>query len=244
MGEAGKKLSSIFGKLLLIMKPGTNLLEIEKKAVDLIKETGGKPAFSRVPTYNWATCLNVNDGIVHGVPRDYLIQSGDLLNLDIGLFYKGYNTDMSATVYLGNKNPAVERFLKTGKKALKEAVKAAKPGNRVGHISRRIEEIVTAAGYTIAQNLTGHGIGRKLHEPPPIPGFLKGRVKETPLLKKGMCLAIEVIYCQGRSDLIVDPEDKWTIRTKDGKMSAVFEETIALTSDGPLVLTKIPLLTG
>lgn len=250
--EGGEKLSSIFEKLIQLLKPGVNLLDIEEKAKALIKQTGGKPAFSQVPTYKWATCLNINDVIVHGVPEDYLIKSGDVINLDIGLYYKGFNTDMSGTVYINSQKEfknnkkryfTIKKFLDVGKKALKEAKKQAKVGNRVGDISQTIEKVIEGAGYSCARNLTGHGIGKKLHEPPNIPCFLKDKIEKTPLLKNGMVLAIEVIYTIGKPDLVVDPKDKWTIRTKDGKISAVFEETIAINKNCQ-VLTKLPFLGG
>jgi len=259
MKEGGKRLSKIFFQLSKMIKLGTSLLDIEKKAIELIGSARGEPAFTKVPKYHWATCLNINEEIVHGVPKDYAIKLGDVVNIDIGLYYKGFNTDMSATflaenvnstpglrnfrVKLEKENPGVDnrkKFLKTGKKALEEAKKQAKPGNKVGHISKKIQEIIEGAGYSCSRTLTGHGIGRKLHERPPIPCFLQGKIEDTPLLKPNMTLAIEVIYCMGKPDLAVDPKDKWTIRTKDGKISGVFEETIAVAGDGHLVLTKLP----
>jgi len=262
MHEGGRKLSSTLGQLLQLSKPGVNLLEIEKKAVQLLKAAGGEPGFARVPHYHWATCLNVNEEIVHGVPKDYVLKPGDVLNIDIGLYYKGFNTDMSTTLRVESQKSTpglkqspcfkpgssdflepgaenIDKFLKAGKKALEEATKQAKPGNRVGHISQKIQEIIEGNGYGCARNLTGHGIGRKLHEPPAIPCFLKEPIEQTPLLKTGMTIAIEVIYTLGEPDLVVSPKDKWTIRTKDGKLSAVFEQTINITKNKPLILTPL-----
>jgi methionyl aminopeptidase len=249
MQKGGQKLSSILAQLLQLAKPGINLLKIEKKAIQLIKESGGEPAFARVPGYHWATCLNVNEEIVHGVPRDYLLKPGDVLNIDIGLYYQGFNTDMSTTFLVSAKDTSevksantseVDVFLAAGKQALKKAVEVAKPGNRVGNISQKIQEIIEESDYSVARNLTGHGIGKELHEPPSIPGFVQQSIDQTAILKPGMTVAIEVIYCQGKPDLVLDPQDKWTFRTKDGKISAVFEETIALKKDGSLILTRLP----
>lgn len=245
--QGGKKLAAVMEQLFAFAKPGINLLDIEKKALQLIKLTGGEPGFSRVPGYHWATCLNLNEEIVHGIPRDYLLKSGDLLNIDIGLFYQGFNTDMSFTGIISNKAgylnlPAqkkMKRFLLTGRKTLDEAIRQARPGNRVGHISKKIQEIIEGAGYNCARNLTGHGIGRQLHEPPFIPCILTEAIRKTPKLKPGMTLAIEIIYMLGKPELVTNA-DKWTIKTKNGKISAVFEATIALTKDGCLVLTKLP----
>ena len=244
----GEKLSSVLTALVAATKAGTNVLDIEKKAVQLIKLKGGVPGFMKVPYYKWATCININEGIVHGVPRNYVIKLGDVVSIDIGMYYQGFHTDMCYTFQVKNpkssinskKNKEAAKFLAAGKLALKEAIKQAKPGNRVGNISQKINEVISGAGYNVALNLTGHGVGKKLHEPPAIPCFLIKPIKETPLLKPGMVLAIEIIYCQGKPDLIIDQIDGWTIKTKDGKISAVFEETIALLSDGSLVLTKLP----
>ena len=249
MQEGGKKLSWVFGQLKPLIKSGSNLLKIEQQANQLIKSIGAKPAFKQVANYHWATCLNVNDEIVHGIPKDYQLKANDVLNIDIGLYYRGFNTDMSSTFRVKTQPPKpnpqnntvdeIDRFLATGKLALKEAQKQAKVGNRVGHISEKIQQIIELAGYNCARNLTGHGVGRLLHESPMIPCFLRGRIEETPLLQKGMTLAIEIIYTQGSPELITD-NDGWTIRTKDGKISAVFEETIVISQKGYLVLTKVP----
>lgn len=243
MQEGGKKLSEILKQLCQKAEPGVNLLEIEKKASELIKKTDGKPSFKMVKSYQWATCLNVNEGVVHGVPRDYKLKVGDLLTIDVGLFYKGYHTDTSCTLEVQNSQLKKEdKFLKTGRKALEEAVKQAIPGNHVGHISCKIQEIIEGEGYSCIRTLTGHGIGKNLHEPPPVPCFLKSKIKDTPQLKAGMTLAIEVIYAQASSDLITDKKDGWTVKTADGKIAAVFEESIAVLGK-PLVLTPF-LKTG
>ncbi len=243
MKQGGYKLGRILGQLVKMAQPGVNLLDIEKKAMVLIKKTGGEAGFARVPNYHWATCLNINEEIVHGVPKDYLLKSGDVLNIDIGLYYRGFNTDMSSTIYIKNpRHPelvsrSIKKFLSTGKKALQEAIKQAQPGNRVGHISQKIQEIIEGAGYSCARTLTGHGIGKQLHQPPSIPCFLRDSIEETPILKEKMALAIEVIYCLGKPELVIDPQDRWTIRTKDGRLTAVFEKTIAVTEKGPVIIT-------
>ncbi|MFC1711323.1 type I methionyl aminopeptidase [Patescibacteria group bacterium] len=245
MSEGGKKLASIMNMLLKSMKVGTNFLDLEKQAVQLIEENGGEPSFKRVPNYSWATCLNVNEGIVHGVPKDYFIKDNDVISIDIGMFYKGFNTDMCYTKriqssYEPKKKDEIDIFLQTGKKALEQAKKQVKTGNRIGHISKAIEKTVTSKGYSPAKTLTGHGIGIGLHELPSIHCYLKGSIEDTQKIKTGMTLAIEVIYCLGKADLEINEKDGWTISSKDGKITAVFEETIAVTSDGCLVLTKLP----
>ncbi len=249
MKEGGYKLSRILAQLLQMSQPGVNLLAIEKKALQLIKLAGGKPAFALVDNYSWATCLNVNDEIVHSAPKDYILKTGDLLNIDVGLFYQGFNTDMSSTIQVQSakckaqndnsklKDEKIKNFLTVGKKALNEAIKKAKAGNQVAHISQKIQQIVETAGYSVARNLTGHGLGKKLHQPPAIPGFVRSPLRKTSLLKPGMTLAIEVIYCMGSSDLVLDKKDGWTFRSKDSQLTAVFEKDIAVTEDKPLILT-------
>lgn len=256
MQKGGKLLSGILKQLCQQAKPGVNLLEIEKKARHLIKKTGGKPSFKMVKSYQWATCLNINEGVVHGVPKDYSLKPGDLLTIDVGLFYKGFHTDSSCTIKVKSprrtslrgrqkakvkSNKKVDNFLKTGRKALKEAIKVAIPGNHVGHISAKIQEIIEGAGYVCIRTLTGHGIGKKLHEPPLIPCFLKEEIRETPKLKKGMTLAIEVIYAEGSPNVVTDKKDGWTVKTDDGKIAAVFEESIVVL-DKPQVLTPLLFL--
>jgi len=242
MQEGGRKLSTTLRQLVKMAEPGVRLADIEKKAQGLIKKTGGEPSFARVAGYKWTTCINVNDGVVHGIPDETEIKEGDIVSIDIGLYYKGFNTDMCRTRIAqppatSHQLPAnIRKFLETGKKALEEAIKQARVGNRVGHISKAIQERIEGSGYSSVRNLTGHGVGKKLHEPPQIPCFLDREIEDTPLLKEGMILAIEVIYAMGKPANYTKI-DGWTIATSDGKISAVFEKTIGVTNDGPLILT-------
>jgi len=166
------------------------------------------------------------------------MREGDVVSLDAGIFYKGFHTDRAWTIRIGNTQDGEpeRKFLEAGKLALKRVIQVAVPGKRVGDISLAIEQTVKKAGFKVVKELTGHGVGKKLHEEPLIPCFLEGSLKKTPLLKEGMVLAVEVIYCFGEPDLVLRP-DHWTVATKDGKIAAVFEETIAITANGPLVLT-------
>jgi methionyl aminopeptidase len=238
MARAGKKLAYVMAELISFSQVGTNLLEIEDLACKLIAKQGGEPGFKKVPGYSWATCININDGIVHGVPFDYKIQNGDVLSIDSGIFLDGLHTDMCRTFAVGKSNKKIDEFLRAGRIALQKATQAAKAGSRVGDISLAIWKTVEKeAGYTCSRSLTGHGVGENLHEPPNIPCFLKQPIPGTIELKQGMTLAIEVIYSLGRPDLVVD-KDGWTIKMKDGKMSAVFENTVAVLKNGPKVLTS------
>ncbi len=189
-----------------------------------------------VEGYHWATCLNVNQGVVHGVPTDYKLKKVDVLSVDIGLFYRGFHTDMAKTIEIEGK--ARHEFLAAGRRALTKAIEASRPRNRVGHISQAIEESLKKGGFQPIKALVGHGVGRELHEPPQIPCYLKGRVENTERLEPGATLAIEVIYAQGKPGVVVG-SDGWTVKTEDGKLAALFEDTVAVTQEGPAVLTQM-----
>ena len=234
MREGGKRLTWVFKQLKI--KPGMSLKEIDSLAERLIEKQGGKPSFKMVEGYHWATCLNVNQGVVHGVPSDYRLKKGDLLSIDLGLFYQGFHTDVAKTIRVG-KESQDKKFLETGKKALAKAIKAAQPGNRVGHISQAIEKEIKKNGFQPIRALVGHGVGKKLHEPPAIPCYLKGKITETEKLKPGMTFAIEVIYTQGKPKVVVN-DDGWTVETADGELAALFEDTVAIAKKEPLVLAQ------
>lgn len=236
MKEGGALLGKVRNKLAGMVAPGVTLLDIELEAARLLEETGGEVAFTKVQNYYWATCINVNEGVVHGIPTDYRIQDGDVVSIDVGLWFKGFYTDTSTSVIAGKGSEELKRFLNAGKESLQLAIAEAKLGNRVGHISQAIEKRLKQAGYNPIHELTGHGVGSKLHEKPHIPGILSGDISKTPLLQLGQTLAIEVIYAMGKPDIII-AEDGWTIETKDGKIAGLFEETVAITETGPLILT-------
>lgn len=236
MREGGHILAETLEKVKMQVKPGISTRELDKFTDELISEVG-EPSFKHVRDYKWATCMCVNEVVVHGIPNEYKLKEGDILGIDIGMLYKGFHTDMSETVIVGKGNEFLEKFLQAGKGALAQAIKAAIMGNRVGHISKAIGETITKAGFSPVQALIGHGVGEKLHEEPAIPCFLKGRIEETPLLKEGMVLAIEVIYNQGRPEVVYKNDDGWTIKTADGQLSGLFEQTVAILPKGPEILT-------
>jgi methionyl aminopeptidase len=237
MREGGRVLGTILQELLGFSRPGTSLLDIEALAQKRIVQAGMKPSFSTVANYQWATCLCVNEVIVHGIPTGYRLKEGDLLTIDIGLINRGFHVDTAWTKVVGGKD---DTFLEVGQEALKKAIDQAKAGNRVGHISKAIQEIIEGAGYGVVKTLVGHGVGKTLHEPPQIPGFVRGSIEKTPRLTVGMTIAIEVIYAMG-SPAITYYDDGWSIATRDHSLSAVFEQTIAVTDSKPLILTPAPL---
>jgi len=247
MQEGGKILSDVLWAVCAAVKPGVSELELDALAEKMIRERGGEPGFMRVPGYHHTLCICTNDVVVHGIPRSYQLQVGDVVDFDGGVFYKGFHTDMCETIRVANGELRMENseeqndintFLVTGKRALEEAIKVAKGGNRIGHISQVIQDIVEKeGGYSVVRNLIGHGVGRELHEDPEVPGYLDRPIAKTPLLKPGMTIAIEVIYNMGRPDVVYNGTDDWTIVTKDGSLSAVFERSVAITAGAPIVLT-------
>lgn len=244
MRVGGRKLGQILGELLFQAKPGIALTTIEQSASQLIQQAGGDASFKTVGGYSWTTCLCVNEAVVHGIPSDYVLKPSDILTIDIGMLYKGLHTDTAWTKIVremseirGQKEAEIELFLKTGEEALWRAIDQAQVGNRVGHISQAIQTAIEGAGYNVIKSLVGHGIGKLLHEKPQIPGHVRGSIMDSTPLAVGMTLAIEVIYSLGSGAIVYANDDGWTLATRDQSLSAVFEHTIAITAEGPVVLT-------
>jgi len=236
MREGGKKLGVILQDLLEFSKTGVTLLDIDAHADKRIGESGGTASFKTVRGYKWATCLCVNDVVVHGIPTNYKLKDGDIFTIDVGILYKGFHTDTAWTKVIDEKETD---FLRVGQDALRKAIGQARPGNRVGNISKALEDTIVGAGYSIVKSLVGHGVGRELHEDPQIPGFIRGKIESTPLLEPGMTIAIEAIYAKGSGQIIYDHPDGWTLATKDHGLSAVFEHTLVIRPSGPVVLTEV-----
>ena len=239
MAEGGRRLEEVKAHLMEAVDVGVSAAKIEDLACELIEKTGGAPSFKMVPRYSWATCINVNEGVVHGIPKaEIVFKEGDVASVDVGMFYEGFHTDTSFSLGL-NVTDELDKFLKTGREALRAAIDQVRPGKRIYDISNAIEVVVARNSFSPIKALVGHGIGRSLHEEPQIPCFADGTRQDTPEISEGAVLAIEVMYCQG-SEEVVTGEDGWTIETADGKIAALFEETVAATKKGPLVLTRSP----
>lgn len=237
MAEGGRILGKIKNELMAKIVEGENAGNIEILADSLIKNGGGLPSFKKVKGYSWATCVNVNDGVVHGIPKKSIIfKKGDVVSVDVGLFYKGFHTDTSFSCAIAS-NSETKAFLLVGKAAFKNAIEAARIGNRIYDISQAMQNTIEKAGYSPIRALVGHGIGRNLHELPQIPCFVAGKRKDSPEIRSGFVLAIEAMYAQGLPEVIL-ADDGWTIKTKDGKIAGLFEETVAVTKSGPVVLTS------
>ncbi len=238
MKKGGQILAGVMEGIKRNVRVGVSTLELDRLADKLISQKG-EPSFKKVRDYKWASCLCVNDIVVHGIPGDYKLKEGDLLGIDIGILYQGFHSDMAQTVIVGEQKDKTKlNFLKTGQRALEKAIKQALVGKHIGHLSAVIQKTVEKEGYSSVRALTGHGIGKNLHEEPSIPCFLEGKIEKTPKLKEGMTLAVEIIYNQGKAQVVYRNDDGWTIQTEDGKLSGLFEETIAITAKGPIVLTQ------
>jgi len=245
--EGGHRLADVLAELLEMVKPGITGTAINQKAESLIKKKGGFPSFKKVRNYGYATCLSVNDIVVHGIPVNQPLKNGDIIGIDIGMYYKSFHTDMSWSIGVGKIAPKVQSFLNTGKTAIIKTLKEVKPGNYIGDISKVIEQTIERQKYHCVHALVGHGVGKELHEDPQIPCFVRGKRENTPKILSGMVLAIEIIYNQGTQNIIYKNDDGWTITTRDGGLSGLFELTVTPTKFGASVLTiseKFAKITG
>lgn len=236
MTEGGARLGWIKGELVKAVKAGVTPLEIEALADKLIKEGGDKASFKMEQGYRHATCININAGMVHGIPNAVPFKPGDVVKIDLGLFHNGYHQDTATTLQIEPKDPKVTQFLKTGQKALKAAISVALPGSSAFDISETMQQVIEGGGYGAIRDLTGHGIGRKLHMNPYIPCFADEHNKRD-ILSQDQTLAIEVMYTMGDWHL-VEAEDGWTLSTQDKSITGYFEETIYITKDDPIILTQ------
>jgi methionyl aminopeptidase len=228
--------AEILSELRERVRPGVTTGELNSYCEELSRKKRVKPAFKGYKGYPFALCTSVNGEVVHGMPSDRPLVSGDILSLDFGVNYKGYYGDAAITVPVGAVSEEAKRLLKITEAGLNDAIQQARTGNRLGDISSAVQERVESAGFSIVRDFVGHGIGRSLHEDPQIPNYgIRGRGIE---LKPGMVLAIEPMVNEGGYEVQVLP-DGWTVVTKDGKLSAHFEHTVAVTENGPDVLSRI-----
>lgn len=233
MAEGGKIARETLNAVLDAIKPGVKTRELEKIADDYILSKSSEPSFKTVEDYDFATCININEGLVHGLPGEYEIKEGDLVSVDLGVLYKGFHTDLSHSVEVGTNEHT--DFLKVGENALMAGISQCKVGNKIGDISNAMQEVVETAGYTVSRDLVGHGIGKELHEEPYVPGY--GKAGSGQEIEEGMVFAIEIIYQDGSPEIAIS-EDEWTLETADKSISGLFENTVAATNSGPKVLTQ------
>lgn len=236
MLEGGARLGRIKRELVGSVKVGVTPLEIDALADRLITAGGDYPSFKTVKGYHHATCINLNSAIVHGIPTAEPLKAGDLVTIDVGLIHKGWHLDTSVTTFLPPIDPKVEQFLEIGKEALAAAIKQALPGHSVCQISQAMQQVVETAGYSVIRDLTGHGVGKHLHEEPTIPCYADPRTRNL-VIKPGQALAVEVMYSMGDYRLKTD-SDGWTLSTIDGSLTAMFEESVFITETGQQILTR------
>lgn len=236
MLEGGSRLGKIKQQLLEAVKTGVTPLEIDALADRLITQGGDQASFKTVRDYHHATCINTNDAVVHGIPTSIPFKPSDLVTIDVGLVHKGWHLDTSTTTQVPPLSDKIAKFLEVGKTAVDTAIKQALPGNTIYQISEAMQNVVESAGYNVIRDLTGHGVGKHLHEAPNIPCYADPRSKRD-IIQAGMSLAIEVMYTMGDYHLKTG-KDGWTLYTADGSMSAMFEESVFITDSGQQILTK------
>ncbi len=238
MRESGRILGTILSEIERMIAPGVTSLEIDQKVEEMIRSFNVKASFKGYQGFPASVCANINDEVVHGIPNDRKLKEGDIITIDCGVLYKGFHSDSAIQVGVGKISEKTEKFLNTAQKALDKAIKTAKPGIRVGEISGVIEDTITKAGYSVVRDLTGHGIGKNIHEDPPITNF---RDRDPgPMLQPGMTIAIEPIINMGSNEVVLG-KDGWTYTTKDGSLSTQVEHTIAIIEKGSEILTKRPI---
>lgn len=222
------------------VKPGVTTLELDRIAEEFIRSNGAIPGFLGYNGFPNTLCISVNEQIVHGIPSAKLVlKEGDIVSVDCGTFMKGFYGDSAYTFKVGEVAPNVSELLRVTKEALHKGVEQAKVGNRIGDIANAVQEHAESYGFSVVRELVGHGLGHKMHEEPEVPNYgAKGR---GPLLKEGMVLCIEPMINMG-SRAVVFEKDGWTVRTRDRKPAAHFEYAVAVTKDGPDVLTDFSII--
>jgi methionyl aminopeptidase len=218
-----------------LIKPGITTAKLDKVAEEFIRSKGGEPAFKGYQGFPATICASVNEEIVHGIPGPRELVEGDLIGVDCGVIKNGFYSDSTRSFGVGKISPDVERLMNVTKEALDIGLDKVRAGNRLSDISYAIQMYAEGKGYGVVRQLTGHGVGRELHEEPQIPNF--GPPGTGPIIKVGMVFAIEPMLNEGTKD-IKTLADGWTVITKDGKMSCHFEDTVAVTENGPEILTR------
>ena len=217
-----------------MVRPGVTTHEIDRAVRRFIESHGAKPSFLGYGGFPGSACISVNEVVIHGIPGSQKLEEGDIVSIDVGACYQGFHGDNAWTFPCGEISPEARALLDATEKSLFLGIEQARPGNRIGDIGHAVQEYVEARSYSVVREFTGHGVGADMHEDPSVPNFGKpGRgVRLTP----GMVIAIEPMINMGRREIEIKP-DGWTVVTRDGSLSAHFEHTIAITKEGPVILT-------
>jgi methionyl aminopeptidase len=237
MARAGHALAEVLEELKAACQVGVRTIELDVLAERLIRERGGRPGFLGYNGFPNSICVSINDEAVHGIPGRRRIAGGDIVSLDLGLVLDGFWADVGATVAVGRVSSEAKRLLQATEESLYKGIEKAVPGGSVGDISAAVQAHAEAAGFSVIRQFVGHGIGRAMHEEPQVPNY--GTPGTGRQLKPGMTLAIEPMVNQGGPEVFIKP-DGWTVCTEDRSLSAYFEHTVAVTRDGPMVLTAPP----
>lgn len=239
--ELMKEACKISAEALMVageaVKPGVSTWEIDKVAYDFIKKHGAEPNFLGLYGFPATACISINNEVIHGIPsKKRIVKEGDIVSIDLGAKINGYNGDNAATFAAGTCSPEAQRLMDTTREALYKGIEQAVPGNRIGDIGHAVQAYCEERGYGVVRDFVGHGVGKELHEDPSVPNF--GHEGRGIRLLPGMTLAIEPMINQGTYK-VKQLSDGWTVITEDGKLSAHFENTIAITNNGPVILTKV-----
>ena len=234
MRRSGKITAKVLSDLMAAAKAGMTTADIDALAENGIRELGGEPTFKGYRGYPASVCTSVNDRVVHGIPGGYTLREGDLLSIDLGTTLDGYVSDSAVTVAIGAVSESARRLLDVTQQCLMFGIEAMREGNHIGDIGYAVQQHAEANGYGVVRELVGHGVGTEMHEDPQVPNY--GRRGSGVKLRSGMVLAVEPMITQGGHEVKI-LEDGWTVVTTDGKLAAHFEHTIALTGDGPKILT-------
>ena len=236
MDHAGTIIALVHKRMKEIIVPGISTYEIDKEAEKVIRENGAIPTEKGYQGFPCASCTSVNDMLVHGIPdRKTILKDGDIITVDVVATYKGYMADSGWSHTVGNVKPEVIEFMKVTEEALYKGIEQAVPGNHIGDISNAIQTYVEAHGYSLPIEYTGHGIGTHMHEDPYVPNV--GKPGTGPLLKKGMCIAIEPMTFMGKPHCYT-LSDGWGVKSRDHSLAAHYEHTVAILEDGAKILTK------
>lgn len=235
MRESGRILANVLEEIIGFVKPGISTLDIDKKCAEIIKGYGCIPSFLNYNGYPATICTSVNSEVVHGIPnKNRILREGDIISLDCGVIYKGWQSDAARTIGVGEISKEAQNLIDVAKQSFFEGIKLAKAGHHLHEISTAIQTYVEANGYSIVRDLVGHGIGKEMHEEPQIPNFTQKR--RGPRLEAGMTLAIEPMINAGRYDVYWEDDD-WTVVTDDGSLSAHYENTVLITDGEPEIFT-------
>jgi methionyl aminopeptidase len=235
IAAAGRVLAECLDMLAAAVRPGVTTGELDRLADSFIRDHGGVPTFLGYRGFPGAICASPNDMVVHGIPGRHRIDEGDLLSLDVGVTLDGYVADSAISLSVGTAAAEAQRLMDVTRESLEAGLAECRTGRRLGDVSHAVQEVVEAAGFSVVRSLVGHGVGRTMHEDPQIPNY--GEPGRGPRLEEGMVFAIEPMVNAGGHEVYV-ADDGWSIYTSDGSLSAHFEHTVAVTRDGPKVLTR------